>query len=47
MPETSPIRVLIADDQPDILNALRLPLRDEGYEVVEARGCRTVLRLPL
>jgi DNA-binding NtrC family response regulator len=38
MPDTSPIRVLVADDQPDILNALRLLLRDEGYEVVEARS---------
>src|SRR5688572_18363809 len=38
MPDTSPSRVLIADDQPDILNALRLLLRDEGYEVVEARS---------
>ena len=38
MPDTSPIRVLIADDQPDILNALRLLLGDEGYEVVEARS---------
>ena len=38
MPDTSLIRVLIADDQPDILNALRLLLLDEGYEVVEARS---------
>jgi DNA-binding NtrC family response regulator len=38
MPDTSPSRVLIADDQPDILNALRLLLCDEGYEVVEARS---------
>jgi DNA-binding NtrC family response regulator len=38
MPDTSPIRVLIADDQPDILDALRLLLGDEGYEVVEARS---------
>ena len=38
MPETSPVRVLIADDQPDILNALRLLLLDEGFEVVEARS---------
>ena len=38
MPDTSPIRVLIADDQPDVLNALRLLLRAEGYEVVEARS---------
>jgi CheY-like chemotaxis protein len=38
MPDTSPIRVLIADDQADILNALRLLLGDEGYEVIEARS---------
>jgi DNA-binding NtrC family response regulator len=38
MPETSPVRVLIADDQPDILNALRLLLLDEGFEVIEARS---------
>ena len=38
MPDTSPVRVLIADDQPDILNALRLLLTDEGFEVVEARS---------
>ena len=38
MPDPTPIRVLIADDQPDILNALRLLLGDEGYEVVEARS---------
>jgi DNA-binding NtrC family response regulator len=38
MPETSPIRVLVADDQPDVLNALRFLLLDEGYEVVEARS---------
>ena len=38
MAETSPIRVLIADDQPDVLNALRLLLLDEGFEVLEARS---------
>ena len=38
MAETTPARVLIADDQPDILNALRLLLLDEGFEVVEARS---------
>ncbi|HEX6068251.1 MAG TPA: sigma-54 dependent transcriptional regulator [Longimicrobiaceae bacterium] len=32
---TSP-RVLIADDQPDILQALRLLLKGEGYEIVTA-----------
>jgi DNA-binding NtrC family response regulator len=38
MPDTSPARVLIADDQPDVLNALRLLLIDEGVEVIEARS---------
>jgi DNA-binding NtrC family response regulator len=38
MPDTTPVRVLIADDQADILNALRLLLVDEGFEVVEARS---------
>jgi DNA-binding NtrC family response regulator len=38
MPDPSPIRVLIADDQPDILNALRLLLLDEGFEVIEVRS---------
>ena len=32
------IRVLVADDQPDILDALRLLLSDEGYEVTAARS---------
>ena len=30
-------RVLIADDQSDILQALKLLLSDEGYEVTAAR----------
>jgi len=38
MAETSPVRVLVADDQADILNALTLLLSDEGYEVVQARS---------
>ncbi len=38
MADTAPIRILIADDQPDVLNALRLLLTDEGYDVVEARS---------
>jgi DNA-binding NtrC family response regulator len=38
MAETSPVRVLVADDQPDILNALTLLLSDEGYEVSQARS---------
>src|SRR5688572_30027649 len=38
MPETTPIRILIADDQQDIIDALRLLLLDEGYEVTPANS---------
>jgi DNA-binding NtrC family response regulator len=38
MAETTPIRILIADDQQDIIDALRLLLVDEGYEVTPARS---------
>src|SRR5260370_25307123 len=30
--DTIPPRILIADDQPDVLNALRLLLKGQGYE---------------
>jgi len=33
---TTPIRILIADDQPDVLNALRLLLKGQGYETEAA-----------
>ncbi len=36
-------RVLIADDQPDILNALQLLLSDDGYDVSTARSPAEVL----
>jgi DNA-binding NtrC family response regulator len=38
MGHPSVVRVLVADDQPDILDALRLLLSDEGYEVTAARS---------
>ena len=38
MPDTTPIRVLIADDQQDIIDALRLLLIDEGFDVQSARS---------
>ncbi|MEO5896288.1 MAG: response regulator [Vicinamibacterales bacterium] len=38
MPHTTPVRILVADDQVDILDAFRLLLSDEGYEVVAARS---------
>src|SRR4051794_34413908 len=31
-------RILIADDQPDVIHALKLMLDDEGFEVVSARS---------
>jgi DNA-binding NtrC family response regulator len=34
----TPIRILVADDQVDILDALKLLLSDEGYEVTVARS---------
>ena len=43
MADTTPVRVLIADDQPDILNALRFLLIDEGFDVIEARSPIEVL----
>ena len=38
MADTTPLRILIADDQQDIIDALRLLLSDEGYDVVPARS---------
>jgi DNA-binding NtrC family response regulator len=38
MAETTPVRILVADDQADVLNALKLLLSDEGYEVTAARS---------
>jgi DNA-binding NtrC family response regulator len=38
MPDTTPVRVLVADDQTDIVDALRLLLSEEGIDVVTARS---------
>jgi DNA-binding NtrC family response regulator len=43
MPKTTP-RILIADDQPDVLEALRLLLKAEGYEIEAANSPADVLR---
>ena len=40
----SPIRILIADDDPDVLAALRLLLRGEGFQVETATSPGAVLR---
>src|SRR5687768_9163333 len=36
MTERDPARILVADDQPDILQALKLLLKSEGYQIVTA-----------
>ncbi|HXE59442.1 MAG TPA: response regulator, partial [Gemmatimonadaceae bacterium] len=33
-----PLRILIADDQPDVLEALRLMLKGEGFQIETARS---------
>ena len=43
MPKTTP-RILIADDQPDVLEALRLLLKAEGYEIEAVTSPAGVLR---
>jgi len=40
----SPIRILIADDQPDVLEALRLLLKAEGYEIETAASPAAIVR---
>ncbi len=39
-----PTRILIADDQPDVLKALRLLLKSKGYEIEEATSPVGLLR---
>src|SRR5215467_1028513 len=40
---TRPYRVLICDDQPDVLHALKLLLKGEGYEAVTVDSPRALL----
>jgi phosphoserine phosphatase RsbU/P len=42
-PELSPPRTLIADDQPDVLEALRLLLKREGYQIETVNSPKAVL----
>lgn len=44
MPDASPVRILVADDQQDVIDAIRLLLIDEGYDVVPARSPAEALR---
>ena len=41
---TTPPRILIADDQPDVLNALRLLLKGQGYETEGVASPAELLR---
>ena len=38
-------RLLVADDQPDVIEALRLLLKGEGYEIETASSPRAVLEI--
>ena len=40
----SPSRILIADDQPDVLEALRLLLKCEGYQIEAVKSPAAVLK---
>jgi len=40
---TTPRRILIADDQPDVLEALRLLLKGEGYQIEAAASPRAAV----
>jgi DNA-binding NtrC family response regulator len=44
VPEISPTRILVADDDADVLHALRLLLRGEGYEVETATSPAGVIQ---
>ena len=37
--------VLVADDQPDVIEALRLLLKGEGYEIETASSPRAVVEI--
>ena len=44
MANASAHRILIADDQPDVIEALRLLLKSEGYAIEAAKSPSAVLR---
>ena len=44
MPDAPPHRLLIADDQPDVLEALRLLLKSEGHAIETAKSPAAVLK---
>lgn len=42
--DPAPHRILVADDQPDVLEALRLLLKGEGYQIETAKSPAAVLK---
>ncbi len=42
--DPAPHRILVADDQPDVLEALRLLLKTEGYQIETAKSPAAVLK---
>ena len=44
LPDSNTHRILVADDQADVLEALRLLLKAEGYQIETAKSPATVLR---
>src|SRR5687768_11901657 len=43
IPDPRSSRVLVADDQPDVIDALRLLLKEDGYEIVTARSPAAII----
>jgi len=43
-PDTSTHRILVADDQPDVLEALRLLLKAEGYQIETVKSPAAVIK---
>jgi DNA-binding NtrC family response regulator len=44
MPDAPPLRILVADDQPDVLEALRLLLKGEGYAIETVKSPSAVIK---
>ena len=42
--DPAPHRILVADDQPDVLEALRLLLKAEGYQIETAKSPAAVVK---
>ena len=42
--KSEPPRLLLADDQPDVLEALRLLLKPEGYAIETAASPQQIVR---